>query len=54
MNHTYNGEACTFLKILLETDAVWNFSRYTLNQATATSSSEICQLFQHFVLDVLF
>jgi hypothetical protein len=35
MNHTYNSEACSILKILLEADAVWNFSRHILHQATA-------------------
>jgi hypothetical protein len=51
-NHTYNGEACPFFKILLKADAIWNFSRHTLHQAAATSSSENYQLVQHFALDV--
>jgi hypothetical protein len=40
MNHTYNSEACPILKILLEADAVWNFSRHTLHQATAIPNSK--------------
>jgi hypothetical protein len=52
-NHTYNREACSFFKILLKTDAVWNFSRHTLDQAAVTTSSENCKLVHHFALDVM-